>query len=116
MPGLNQNIDIKIEIADNSPEVLAAVETAIKRALWAIGEKATNHAAAYAPYRTGNLSTSIDHEEHEHTTCIGTDVEYAKAQEYGTSRGIVGKHYMQKAVTGHSDEYRNLAKESLQNV
>ena len=116
----DQNINIRIEITDNSPEVLAAVKMAIQRALWACGETAANHAAHNAPWKTGNLSGSLTHEEHMEEnggkTYIGTNVEYAAAQELGTSRGIRPKHYLHNAVANHTGEYKDLVIESMKNI
>lgn len=111
-----KNIDIKVEITDNSPEVISALKTAIGRALWAVGAKAEGYAKANAPVDTGRLRNSITHKEDASSTVIGSNVEYAAAQELGTSRGIRGKHYLQNAVANHTDEYKNLIIESLKNV
>lgn len=112
MPDTN----IQITITDNSPEVLAAAKTAIARALWAVGAAAEGHAKENAPVDTGRLRNSITHKEDEKSSAIGSNVEYAAAQELGTSRGIRGKHYLQNAVANHTDEYKNLIVESLKNV
>jgi HK97 gp10 family phage protein len=37
-------------------------------------------------YETGELQNSIHHNVDDHEAYVGTDVEYAKYQEYGTSR------------------------------
>jgi HK97 gp10 family phage protein len=37
-------------------------------------------------YETGELQNSIQHNVDDHEAYVGTDVEYAKYQEYGTSR------------------------------
>lgn len=112
----NMNISIEVEITDNSPEVLAGLQNAVRRALWAMGDRARNYASRNAPYKTGNLSNSITHEEKGDATYIGTNVEYAAAQELGSSRGIKPKHYLMNAVANHADEYKNIVKDSLANV
>jgi len=112
----NMDINIEVEITDNSPEVLSALQIAVKRALWAMGDRARNYASRNAPYKTGNLSNSITHEESGNSTVIGTNVEYAAAQELGSSRGIKPKHYLMNAVANHSDEYIQITKDSLANV
>lgn len=117
MPNVNQQeISIKVEIIDNSPEVLDALKIGIKRALFFMGDRARNYASKKAPYKTGNLSNSITHEEQGNTTYIGTDVEYAAAQELGSSRGIKPKHYLLNAVANHTDEYIQITKDSMANV
>lgn len=112
----NLDINVEVEILDNSPEVLSALDKAIKRALWEMGNRARNYASKNAPWKTGNLSNSITHEEHGNTTYIGTDVEYAAAQELGSSRGIRPKHYLMNAVANHAEEYVQVVKDSMANV
>jgi phage gpG-like protein len=91
----DQNINIQVEITDNSPEVLAALGTAIKSALWAMGARAEEYAkqSPPCPVKIGRLRNSITHQEGEKETVIGSNVEYAAAQELGTSRGIRPKHF-----------------------
>lgn len=116
----DNGINIQIKITDNSPEVLNAVKIAIKRAVGECGESARSYAWDGAPYKTGNLANSIKHIEKESgsgiKSYIGTNVEYAAAQEFGTSRGIRPKHYLLNAVANHSDEYKGIIKNSMQNV
>lgn len=114
MPG--ESMSINVEITDNSPEVLAALPTAIARALWAMGATAEGHAKVGAPVDTGRLRNSITHTEDASHTVIGSNVEYAAAQELGTSRGIRPKHYLQNAVANHTEEYKSIVKESMANV
>lgn len=111
-----ENINIQIQITDNSPEVLAAVKTAVGRALWAMGAAAEGHAKSNAPVDTGRLRNSITHQEIADATVIGTNVEYAAAQELGTSRGIRPKHYLKNAVANNTAEYKNIIKDSMSNV
>jgi hypothetical protein len=110
-------IDIKVEITDNSPDVLAALPIAIARALWAVG----NHAEGYAKANetrvdTARLRNSITQKETENATMIGSNVEYAAAHELGTSRGITPLHYLLNAVANHTGEFTNLIIDSLKNV
>ena len=112
----DQSINIQVQITDNSPEVLAAVPIAIKRALWSMGAAAEGHAKSNAPVDTGRLRNSITHSETAKQTVIGTNVEYAAAQELGTSRGIRGKHYLKNAVSNHTEEFKGIVKESMSNA
>lgn len=114
----DQNINIQVQITDNSPEVLNAVAIAIQRALWQMGSTAEGHAKENppCPVDTGRLRSSITHQETKDQTVIGSNVEYAAAQELGTSRGITGKHFLKSAVANHTAEYKNIVKESMMNV
>lgn len=47
---------------------------------------------------------------------IGTNVEYAPYHEMGTSRGIKAIHFLRRAATEHTDEYKQLMKDSLENA
>ena len=112
----DQNINIRVQITDNSPGVLNGVKIAILRALWQMGAAAEGHAKVGAPVDTGRLRNSITHTEDASHTVIGSNVEYAAAQELGTSRGIRPKHYLQNAVANHTEEYKSIVKESMANV
>lgn len=113
----NQNINLRIEITDNSPEVLNAVKIAIDRALWSIGATAEGYAKINETrVDTGRLRNSITHTEGDNYTAIGTNVEYAAAHELGTSRGITPLHYLQKAVANHTGEYKNIVIDSMKNI
>lgn len=112
-----KSTNIKITIHDNSPEVLAALDKAIYRALWAIGAAAEGHAKEYETrVDTGRLRNSITHQEEGNTTAIGTNVEYAIFHELGTSSGIEPLHFLKNAVANHTAEYKNILKESLKNA
>lgn len=59
-------------------------------------------AKAKAPVLTGNLRRSIHTGStvsgHRATATVGTDVVYAPAQEFGTSRGVPAHPYMRPAI------------------
>lgn len=113
----DQSFSIDVQITDNSPQVLAAVPVAIARALWAMGAAAENHAKANETrVDTGRLRGSITHQETVDKTVIGTNVEYAAAHEFGTSRGLSGLHYLKNAVANNTEEYKGIVKQSMANV
>ena len=47
---------------------------------------------------------------------IGTNVEYAPGIELGTHRSAGAVHFLQDAVTGHTDEYKKLMEDSMKNA
>lgn len=129
---------------DNTDEVLSALEKAKKRGLEAIGLKAEGHAKKNeTAVDTGLLRNSITYavsgksanikayksddgsksgtyegqapEEKEKAVYIGTNVEYAPYIELG-ARGKQGLHFLQRAATEHTEEYKNILKESLENA
>lgn len=89
--------EIEVKVSDNSPEVLAALENAVIRALGAMASTAVTHAVENLDHQgavdTGDLKRSIDKKvvDSEKTAYIGTNIEYAPYIELGTG------HY---ALTG----------------
>lgn len=100
---------------DNSDEVLAALESAKKRGLEAIGLTAEGHAKKETPVDTGRLRNSISHATDDEAAYIGTNVEYAPYVELG-ARGRKGAHMLQKAAMEHTDEYKRLMEDSMKNA
>lgn len=138
-------MDIEITITSYTPEVLAALDNAIARALEAIGGQAEAHARDILIQArrvdTGRLQTSITHQEGEDFTAIGTALNYAIWSEIGTgiyaskgggrqtpwffkgrdgkwhpTRGIKPLHFLQRAVEENVDEYRRIIQNSLENA
>lgn len=144
----DKSVNIKVELTDNSPEVLARLKNAIGRALWAMGAAAEGYAKkGDVPVDTGLLRNSItfavggeapnassyraDKPDKSGVirsgsyggtapagsyVAIGSGVEYAAAQENGTSRGIRPHHFLKDAVGNHTDEFKKLTKNSLENA
>ena len=88
---------------DNTDEVLAALESAKKRGLEAIGLTADGHTKTEAPVDTGRLRNSISHATDDEAAYIGTNVEYAPYVELG-ARGRPGVHMLQRAASEHGSE------------
>ena len=130
----------RIVVEDNSDEVLSALRKAKERALEMIGLKAERYAKEKCPVDTGNLRNSITHIVKDDVAYIGTNVEYAPYVELGTglyatngggrqtpwayqdSKGnwhrTVGQKpqpFLKPAATEHSEEYRTILKDELQN-
>lgn len=108
---------ISVEIKDNSEEVKAEAKAKINAWLEAIGQDAAATAAERAPVDTGRLKNSIESAvvESEQAAYIGTNVEYAPYQEFGTSKGVAGKHFLQFGATAHQAEYKAMLEQALQN-
>ena len=89
---------IEVEVLDNSEEVWKALDNAIKRGLIAIGQNAVTHAQEYVKQEgridTGNMRGSIEHNEGENVTVIGSNVYYTVFQELGTIRGIAPAYFL----------------------
>lgn len=50
----------------------------------------------------------------EKAVYIGTNVSYAVGIETGSHRKAGGLHFLQKAATGHTDEYKKIVKDALE--
>lgn len=146
--------DIHIEVvADNSEEFKRRMKEGIETALEAIGNQAVSHSkniitshiprhpdSWYTP--TGNLRNNISHQVKmdENAVYIGTDVEYAIYNEFGTGKyadgdkpgrtgpwwyqddagnwhrteGMSALHFVRDSVRGHEDEYRSIVKNEIE--
>lgn len=100
---------------DNTDEVLAALESAKKRGLEAIGLTAEGYAKKDTPVDTGRLRNSISHATDDEASYIGTNVEYAPYVELG-ARGRKGKHMLKRAATEHTDEYKRIMEDAMKNA
>lgn len=100
----------EVTFKSNKDDVLKVLDEDILAWLEAIGEDAAQTAAEKAPVDTGRLKNSISHAvvPSEKAAYIGTNVEYAPYQELGTSRGVVGKHFIQYGATAHANAYGRL--------
>ena len=100
---------------DNTDEVLAALERAKRRGLEAIGLTAEGYAKRETPVDTGRLRNSISHAADDEAAYIGTNVEYAPYVELG-ARGRQGVHMLQRAASEHTDEYKQIMEDALENA
>ena len=100
---------------DNTDEVIAALESAKKRGLEAIGLAAEGHAKKETPVDTGRLRNSIAHAVESDAAYIGTSTSYAPFVELG-ARGRKGVHMLQRAASEHTDEYKRLMEDSMKNA
>jgi len=95
-----------VELVLHIDELNEKVRDALVTGLNAIGMDAASTAAQFAPYKTGALRNSITSavDSEDLAAYIGTDLNYAIYQEFGTSR-IAGKHFLKAGVTLHSSDY-----------
>ena len=111
---------VSYNIIDNSAKVLAEFKRKKERGLKLIGEKAVDHAqlpissGGHMPVDTSRLKNSVAYQVSGNDVYIGTNVEYAPYQEFGTSRGITAKHFLKHAAADHNDEYREIFKKSME--
>lgn len=103
-----------VKVTSHVKEVIEAKNDAIARALEAIGIQAEGDVAELAPVDTGRLRDSINHEvdESEEAVYIGTNVEYAAYQEYGTSR-MKAHPYLKPGIMNNLETYKEIAEKYL---
>lgn len=130
--------EIEITLADNSEEVMAAFKQACFRAMERCGLKAEDYANHLAPVDTGALRQSIGHRADEKQAVIGTNKDYAPYVELGTGKHTTGgrptpwayqdekgnwhrtsgqkpQPFLKPAVADHTETYRNIIKDELEN-
>lgn len=114
---MSDSIEIKM---DNTKIAVDALNTAILRALEAVGIDIKKIASENAPYDTGRLSGSISHAVNngEKAVYIGTNVEYAPYQELGVhSTGYKGANggrgYLRPAVTDNRQRIEDIFRAAL---
>ena len=103
-----------VKVTSHVKEVIEAKNEAIARALEAIGIQAEGDVAELAPVDTGRLRDSITHEvdESEEAVYVGTNVEYAAYQEYGTSK-MKPHPYLKPGIMNNLETYKSIAKQFL---
>lgn len=109
---------VEVEIDDNSDEINQNMDAAIERGLIAVGMTAETYAKEYCTaVDTGRLRGSITHSvvSEEKSVYIGTNVEYAPYIEYG-HHSYAGLHFIKKAASNHSAEYKKLIEDSMKNA
>ena len=77
--------------------------------------KADKPQSGEAAPRTGKYVGNMDGEKDEFVA-IGSGVNYAVGIEEGTHRKAGAVHFLRKAATEHTDEYKALMKNSLENA
>ncbi len=112
---------MSVKFISYAKDVLSGEKRAKAQALEVIGGKAESYAKKICPVDTGRLRNSITHQQYDdNTEVIGTNVEYAPYVELGhhTSGGkfIDGKPFLRPAAEGHTDEYKQIIQQVMQNA
>ena len=80
----------------------------------AIGDYSADHADKNGNMKSGSYSGTAPNEQN--SVFVGSNVEYAKYVEEGTSRHPEGAHFLRQAVQDHADEYRRMFEDALRNA
>ena len=134
--------DYQVTLTDNSDEVLRALDVQMDEALEAIGHQAVSHAkqniTKAGRVDTGALRNSITHYVWGEDCYIGTNIEYAIYNEFGTgiyadngrgrqtpwaykdkdgethwTNGMKPIHFLKDAAANHTEEYLAIVKKHL---
>ena len=135
------NIEMRIDVVNNSVQVGEAFRAACLRALERCGMEAEGYAKDLAPVDTGRLRNGISHavSEDEMAAYVGTNVSYAPYVELATgiyadggrptpwvyqddagnwhwTRGNPAQPFLAPAVKNHAQTYSNIIKDELENA
>lgn len=133
-----------VKFTDNSADTIRAKNRAVEAALEAMGNQAVSYAKSNITkagrIASGNMRNSMNHfvAGGEETVYVGTNVQYAIYNEYGTgvyakggggrktpwsykdgngqwhtTRGMKAIHFLKKAVQDHIGEYKRIAESIL---
>lgn len=105
-----------LEIREDNAEIIAhSINAALQRGLEKVGLVCEGYAKKLCPVDTGRLRNSITHAlDGKKSVSIGTNVEYAKYVELGTSRRK-GTPFLEVAASSHADKYRKIIEGELKN-
>lgn len=98
---------MKVNVISRMQEFLNASNDQLAVAMEEIGLLAERYAKEEAPVDTGRLRNSISHDSDKDSAVIGTNVEYAPYQEFGTVKQP-GHPFLRPAAQNHTDEYKNI--------
>ena len=106
------SVEIEVKV-DNTKIYVEELAWGIRKALEAVGFDVASIAAQNAPKDTGRLAASIGQALDSATSVvIGTNVEYAKYQEMGTSKGYPGANggrgYLRPAVQDNKQRIQQI--------
>ena len=104
---------MNVKIIDHSEDVKAELNRKIALAMSKIGFRAEDHVKALAPVDTGRLRGSITHLVDDRSVTIGTNVEYGKYQELGTSK-MKAQPFLWPAIVNNIDEYKDILRNELE--
>jgi len=109
--------NMNVNFTSNAGQIKDAVQLATERALETIGLIAEGYAKGLCPVDTGRLRNSISHavDVQDKAAIIGTNVEYARYVEFGTSR-MSPRPYLAPAVQDHIAEYKQIWYDEIYSV
>ena len=103
---------MEVKVTSHVDEVKDALEHQIALALEKVGLAAEDHVKALAPVDTGRLRASITHLVDDRSVTIGTNVEYAKYQEAGTSR-MKAQPFLEPGISNNMEQFKEIIRNEL---
>lgn len=106
-------------VKNNKARVQREVDAAAERAFVVIGIKASNDVARLAPVDTGALKNSIDFIPAKDKVTIGSNLEYAIFNEFGTINmpaANKGRGYFRPALKAGLKNYKLIMLQELINI
>lgn len=100
--------------ASSTASSICPVDTGMLIASITYGTKTHCNITHRGSYDGGTVETRIGNVDEDNAVYIGTNVEYAPYQEYGTSTGIPAKHFLQYGAMAHTSEYQAIIQSYLQ--
>lgn len=114
----DSDVDALVQVQqDNTEAIESAIADGIMEGLEAIGLVAEGRAKAKCPVDTGRLRNSITHALKggaSPAVYIGTNVEYGKYVEEGTSEQKA-QPFLRPAATEHGSEYKQIMLDAIRN-
>ena len=104
---------MEVKVKSHVDEVKDALEHQIALALAKVGFAAVDHVKALAPVDTGRLRASITHLVDDRSVTIGTNVEYAKYQEMGTSR-MKAQPFLEPGISNNMEQFKEIIRNELE--
>lgn len=99
--------------ASSTASQVCPVDTGMLKASITYATKSHCNTFHTASYKKGKVTTAIGNVDSDYDCYIGTNVEYAPFQEYGTSTGVPAKHFLQYGASAHASEYQKLLERFL---
>lgn len=106
-------------VKNNKARIQREVDAAAERAFMIIGIKASNDVARLAPVDTGALKNSIDFIPSKDKVIIGSNLEYAIFNEFGTINMPAannGRGYFRPAIKSGMNTYKKIMQQELLNI
>lgn len=106
-----KNIEIKLT-ANKAPQVKALLKAQLHKAMEECAMLAESDTKILVPVDTGRLRRSYTHVSDSEKMTVGTNVDYGKYQELGTSRNRPQPH-LRPAFENNVQQFKNIIERNL---